>query len=264
MKYITLIEGWRNLEIDKAPYLFDGDEQVITSASVKTCLFKTVDEYIENLNFGRVDDKCFHLGLLPVPYVGNLQKSSVFILMLNPGFSLADYFEQNILDFKKYYKQNLYQENSDAEYPFLFLNPHLAWHPGFAYWHRKFSNILNELVKNKGISYLEALKLLSQNVACLELVPYHSKSFGAYSLTNKLPSIQAMLDFVHHVLLPKVKRDKAVIIVTRSGKFWDLPNHDNIIVYLKAEAQGAHLTIKSRGGKAIAKQIGLELNIKPT
>jgi len=101
------------------------------------------------------------------------------------------------------------------------------------------------------------LRHLAHNVACLELLSYHSKSFGTGALLNSLPSAQAMLAFVHKILLPKAKDNEATIIVTRSVKNWRLPKHKNIVIYESGETRSAHLTRKSRGGEAIAKRLGL-------
>jgi len=66
-----------------------------------------------------------------------------------------------------------------------------------------------------------------------------------------------MLEYVHDVLVPKARSNDATIIVTRSVHNWKLPKHNNIVVYEGGETRSAHLTLKSRGGKAIAKHLGL-------
>jgi hypothetical protein len=58
-------------------------------------------------------------------------------------------------------------------------------------------------------------------------------------------------------LLPKARDGKVIIVVTRSVKNWQLPQHKNIISYEGGETRSAHLTLKSRGGKAIANHLGL-------
>jgi len=59
-------------------------------------------------------------------------------------------------------------------------------------------------------------------------------------------------------LIPKAENDQAIIVVARGKRNWDLPRHKNILVYdRKGEARAARLSLKSRGGKAIANQLGL-------
>lgn len=251
-----LIKRWRECSLESPPYLFPDDKPEIINSIAKT--YWSFDEYTTSLEFGASSDNNLHIGLLPLPYVGNLAKASVFILMLNPGLSPGDYFaEQHNPEFRQAHIQNLKQRVDDDKYPFIFLNPRFAWHPGFGYWQRKFHAIIEAMAKRSGITYQEAMSKLAQSLACLELMPYHSKSFYAGALLNNLPSVQAMLTFVHEILLPKAKDSKALIIVTRSVKNWRLPEHKNIISYKGGETRSAHLTLTSRGGKAIALYFGL-------
>ena len=155
-----LIDGWRACRGRKSPYLFPGDNpQVMEFARV----FKSFDEYIESDIFGAKNDQSFHLGLLPIPYLGNLEMASVYILMLNPGLSPGDYHaEQNSEEYVEECKNNLHQDNKDSTFPFLFLNPKYAWHPGFEYWHKKLRDIILYLSDGLAIPYQAAMEILSQ------------------------------------------------------------------------------------------------------
>ena len=73
-------------------------------------------------------------GLLPMPFAGNFEKASIFVIMLNSGLSAGDYFaEQYRPEFWNAHIRNLRQENANDEFPLIFLNPQFAWHPGFEY-----------------------------------------------------------------------------------------------------------------------------------
>jgi hypothetical protein len=73
-----------------------------------------------------------HLGLIPVPYMGDLDHSSIFILMANPGLKNIDYYaEQENEELKKTLKNNLIQEDLDKEFPFACLNPKFSWYSGY-------------------------------------------------------------------------------------------------------------------------------------
>ncbi|MGQ3684573.1 MAG: hypothetical protein ACUBOA_06115 [Candidatus Loosdrechtia sp.] len=104
------------------------------------------------------------------------------------------------------------------------------------------------------------MSTLSKRLVCLELMPYHSKSFGTGSLLNKLPSVKAMRNYVVDVVIRKAMADKAIIIATRQVKMWRLPEHKNIVMYEGGETRSAHLTISSRGGQAIAKNLEIEID----
>ncbi len=243
-----LISGWRNCNLESPPYLFPDDIAHTTNGNFK--VFHSFDEYVFTNEFGLLSDKNLHTGLLPMPYIGNLEKATIFVLMLNPGLSAGDYFAEEQPEFRNAQIQNLRQENGSIEYPFIFLNPKFAWHPGFDYWHKKLDDVIKKLAKQSEITYQNAMSILAKNLVCLELFPYHSKSFGPDSLL-KLPSVNVMLSFVNNVLVPKVEDGKAIIIAARRVKNWELPKHKNIIAYKPSEARSAHLSLSSRGGTAI-------------
>lgn len=56
--------------------------------NVGKVILRSHREFIRHPAFG--DDSSLHLGLLPVPYQGNLSKADVFVIMLNPGLGLSD------------------------------------------------------------------------------------------------------------------------------------------------------------------------------
>jgi hypothetical protein len=262
-----LIKNWRKCEFECPPYFFPDDEPQIRNRF----FFPTFAKYVSSEEFGQSSDKSLHIGLLPIPFIGNLEKASIFVLMLNPGLSAGDYFaEQSMPKFREAQIRNLRQENSDDEYPFFCLNPQFAWHPGFEYWKKKFDNITGELAKHKGITYQQAMSKLAKNVVCLELFPYHSKRFPSVLSPKKLPSAVMIRNFVNERVLPKAINGEAIIIVTRGVKIWDLNlpkdknkniiipknKEGNIIVYKPSEARSAYLTKTSPGGKAILNYFG--------
>ena len=68
------------------------------------------EAFIGSERFGDHTDHRFHLSLLPVPYVGDLARADIFLLQLNPGFSLSDYQELRVPSFKRHLERNLRQE----------------------------------------------------------------------------------------------------------------------------------------------------------
>ncbi len=254
-----LIKGWRTCKSDNSPYLFPGDEFLLDKKYQQHWQnISSFKEYIESREFGSRTQKKLHLGLIPIPYLGNLKNATIFILMLNPGLAAGDFHaEENNDNYKKTLFENLYQNNLDNDYPFFALNPSFSWHPGFGYWHKKLGQVIRKLAHRRKTSHLEALSILAKDLACLELVPYHSKSFGAHSLINRLSSSKAMLEYVHDILVPQAILGKVLIIATRRGRDWKLPEHEKIIIYDRSESRASHLTPGSRGGEAILQHLGL-------
>jgi len=255
-----LVDKWKSCSIESPPFIFPGDEVLLDgSLRKRVSFFSTFQDYIGSKTFGLPTDQTLHLGLLPVPYVGNLQRASVFILMLNPGFSPGDYYaEQYSAEYREVLERNLRQENGSDRYPFFALDPRFAWHPGFQYWHRRLQGLARALALKDDIDYQDALAVLAKHIACLEYVPYHSKSFGLpTSVQTKLASVRSMTEYVHEYLVPRARIGQATIIVTRSSKAWGMPQHENIVVYEGGETRFASLSLNSRGGSAIAATLGL-------
>jgi hypothetical protein len=201
------------------------------------------------------DDGDFHFSLLPAPYVGNLAEADVFILLLNPGFSPGDYFgEYERTDFKEALKQNLKQEFSGVQYPFLYLDPRFCWHPGFRWWEAKLRKTLRHVAdaQHKG-NYLLALKAAPQRIASIELVPYHSRRFAGGKLEAKLESALSAKAWVRDCLIPRALDGELVIVATYK---WHLKNHrDHVVSLSRFQALAAPLTPTTKGGRLILAQL---------
>lgn len=249
----TFIKGWRACSFSEPPYVFPGDKELLDKHPNRVSKHLSFEDFVESDDFGPGAEKKLHLGLLPAPYSGNLDKASIFVLLLNPGFSPVDYYaEHKSKEFRDALLRNLRQENANDEYPFRSLDPQFSWRN--KYWTQKFQGILGKL--SQQMSYRDALKLLAHNVACIQFIPYHSKSFDLPSSVQKnLASSKAAVDYVKQVLEPRAAKKDALIIVARKGKKWGLTQSDNIIVYEGSETLSAHLTPGSRGGDAIIKHL---------
>jgi len=258
-----LVTRWRQCLLEIPPYFFPGDDEILTEDFAYATTFESFEEFTISDSLSRKSQPRFHLGLLPVPYVGNLNRASVFIFMLNPGFRPIDYFaQQYVEEYRLAAIRNLRQENADDEYPFIFLDPRFSWHSGFEYWQSRFSDLIEAIRKSGKLhssSYRSALRFLSQSVCCLELIPYHSRSLCFSKKLENLASVAAMRDYVQNILLPRAGSG-TLIIVARGNRYWGLPTEedsDKIVVYKGYETRYASLSLKSRGGKAIAKHLGL-------
>lgn len=253
MKELDIINLWKNLDYSKFPYVLEADKQYVNNNET-SLFYNSYEEYIKNIGKAKENPNKFHLGLLPIPYLGNIRTAKVLILMANPGFGPSDYKAEYGKDnFRESYIDNLRQE-VDGDFPFISLNPKYSWHGGFEYWEEKFSDTIDELMLRSGKSYLDILKFIANNVAVLELIPYHSKQ-GRF--ISDLPSSKMILDFVHTELVPRARKGEILIVVTRKIKEWgfkEIANEnqcENICVYDKTQARSAHLSKNSKGGKRI-------------
>lgn len=254
MKKVTgslpaLVEAWRACPLDARPFVLPGDRELLAADCKRW--FGSYDEFAESafqLSYARYREEMdnLQLGLIPAPYNGNLAKAKIFFLMLNPGFLPGNYFFEQVPEFRAARIACLRQENAAHEFPFTSFDPRFAWHPGALYWTKKFKPVLEELNTKPGRSYAAALKILSQGIAYLQHIPYHSAS-GPKGLHGELRSTQLAKQYVHDVLIPRAQADDALIVVVRKREAWNrgkeqFPTHKNIIQYRGVEARAGHLT----------------------
>lgn len=214
-----LIEFWTNLKKTQNLFVHPADNIDINKNYKDKYSY---DDYINNLKNLDVlkDDSKFHLSLIPIPYIGDIINAKIYILMLNPGFERLDYYaESKDNELKASLFNNLYQENLDPEYPFIFLNPKFLWHGGGRYYENRFKWLIE---KAQGDTYNKKLSQVAQKVAVLQYYPYHSKN----KPKQPLNSSKEIFNFVENELMPKAKKEEICII--RVWGWSDLEN-DNVI-----------------------------------
>lgn len=225
-------------------------------------LHKSWKSYISEKDFGRPHDRRLHLGLTPVPFTGDAENAKIILLLLNPGLEPADYYgEFEVAGFRERLIDNLHQDFSRRDYPFVYLDPEIAWHSGYRWWYGKFQGIIAEFAAFKGISYSEARWALARAVACVEMVPYHSVAFGiSEKIWKSLPSVRLARSYVREVLVPRARGRRILIVATRQVAGWDVAKSDNVILYEGPETRAAHLTPRSRGGRSILEFLGVPVS----
>jgi hypothetical protein len=122
-------------------------------------------------------------------------------------------------------------------------------HIGF---HSRLSALISAFAMRHNLSYGQSRQIFASEIASVELVPYHSKTFAfPAKLLTKLRSVQLVQNFVTDVLSPRARRGDCLIVVTRSSRYWGLKAARNIVLYEGSETRSAHLSPGSRGGDAI-------------
>ena len=254
-----LINFWRKSTLDGPLFAHPEDLPVLhqKGSSFIQNIPTSFDKFIEDPGF---DEPRLHLRLLPQPYSGNLRTAEIVVLLLNPGLTHSDYWgETRMATFRKRLKGNLWQSFEGVQFPFMWLDPEFCWHGGFIWWERKLREVINTIAREKFDGrYLDAMRDLSSKLVCLELVPYHSFSFGAHKLIYELPSVKIMREFVSEQLVPEAKNGELTMIATRQQKAWGLPDGEkHIVIYKGGHTRGASLSPNSEGGKAILRRYGI-------
>jgi hypothetical protein len=232
-----LITFWKNnIDFNSQCFLIEDDNNLI--GKYARC-FNTYYDYINSNEYG-LNNPIIHSGLLPGPYAGNIRKATIYLLLLNPGFSPIDYKAEEDQDYLTEIKNQLLQVKLNKNYPFFPLNPEYSWTGAGEWWNKKLSPIINELMSKKRISYKQACSIIAKKICSFELFPYHSKNF---SISNKilkvLPSVKIIVDSMQQFYN---NEDKLIIIMRKSG-FWynKKKNKKNIEIIFGGKSRAASL-----------------------
>ncbi len=248
---MDLLEVWNGWIPTDYPFLFPGDDALLDKKW--SAPFTSWESFYGDESFGARGDTRFHLSLVPVPFTGDLRTAKVVLLLLNPGLEADDYYgEFKVPGFRQRLIDNLRQDFSKTDYPFVYLDPSISWHSGYHWWHGKFQGLISSLSKDWGVTYADARRRFAKLVACVELVPYHSVTYGLPGkIRRALRSVVLARDHVQSVLRPRCETGEALIVVTRQTSAWGLSESLNTVMYSASEARAAYLTPSSRGGGRI-------------
>jgi hypothetical protein len=128
-------------------------------------------------------------------------------------------------------------------------------------WERRLRPLARILAQQKYQGfYLDAVRELSQRIAVIELVPYHSVTFHEHRLVRFLRSTTRAREFVHEHLLQRAKAGRALIVVMRKVSAWGFSHEqklDGVVVYPSGLARGSSLAANSPGGMKILARLGI-------
>lgn len=254
------------MPLGKPPFIHPEDLPVVQhhAAELLTEPPANFRQFLASKRFGDFSDHRFHFLLLPIPYLGDLNRADIFVLQLNPGFNLNNYYaEWNVPAFRRRVERNVRQELDGVEFPFYSLDPDLCWYTGYQWWEGKRRDIAATIAnrKYKG-RYFDALRELSQRIAVIELVPYHSIAFKEHRLVRRLPSTARARDLVQSNLLKRAASGQVLVIAMRKVAAWGLAaiKHPGVVRYAAAQSRSASLRSTFLGGRAILQRFGIDLS----
>lgn len=196
------------------------------------------------------EESPLHTSLVPIPFVGNLKKARVVMLLLNPGLSETDYFgERQVTGFRERLLENL-KQTEGQNYPFLPLDPSLSWHSGNRYWQNKLGPIITNAAIRWGCTNGEARQRVSHRVAALELVPYHSCSYRlSGTVEAALASVKLARRYLLETLVPRAMSGEVLLVAMRKVNVWAIPPETlNVVSFSGGAARGAHLGVNNLDG----------------
>ena len=147
-----------------APFVLGADADLLKSYS--SVMYRSWGEAMRASDFYVPDkgrDRRLHLGLIPIPFMGDLLNASIYVLMTNPGVTRDDYREYERPAFRRALLANLKQERLDGFLPFPYLDPQFDWHDGFKYWDKEhgLERTIGELARVRGMSEPEGRAMVT-------------------------------------------------------------------------------------------------------
>jgi hypothetical protein len=259
-----LLDFWVRCELLDSPYVHPEDLPILRQdeAGNSTVMPGDFRSFVHSPLFGYFGDTRFHLSLIPQPFGGRLHTADIIIFLLNPGFSYQDYYgEYQVPGFRERLIRVVKRNSDDAEFPFIWLDPEICWHGGFIWWERRLREVIAVIAKKEfGGRYLDALRSLSRRLAHVELVPYHSPSFKAHWLIEKLPSAQAAKAFAKRAAASAFKSEKTIIVPRQAAQWGITESSSHVVLYEGGLTPGASLGVNTPGGKAILARYGIEVS----
>jgi hypothetical protein len=236
MKSTDIVNYWKKLP--KTPPFIHPDDHIphsdlVQFASARKALFDDRVYFEEKAGF--------HSGLLPSPYIGDLARARIVVLLLNPGFSPLDYKAEEDSKYLQAQKENLIQEFPIGRRRFFPLDARFAWTGAGEWWRKKLKPIV-EVFRENGVTLSEALDILSDNLVAIEYWPYHSRSNSLRAKNlDACNSHKIAAAFVHSYYLERSPESRPLIVVLRAANRWNIKKSSNVIIFEKKFAQSASL-----------------------
>ncbi|WP_413870926.1 hypothetical protein [Albidovulum sp.] len=246
----ALVEFWSAFAPSEPPHIHPADAEYLEQSGRTMSHVEARDfgSFIRSPDFGKWNGR-FHLSLLPAPYLGDLDRADIFLLLINPGVALQSYLEQADGRYLELWERTIHQRLDGTAFPNYTVDPANAWCGAYQWWEKKFRRIACELVQSTSQpSYMSALREISRRVAAIELNPYHSISRPNLKPLAQLPSTIAARKFVASDLLPRAAEGRAIVVVTRARADWGIDgNVKGVHVYDNTQARSASFSLPING-----------------
>jgi len=195
--------------------------------------------YVKSYNLrAKSDRKLYVDNFTPIPWVGNLHKAKVIIVMLNPGMSeLPKQLHDERVE-RPYLVSNLRQNKN----PLLFyLNPKLRETGGGIYWRRRFKSFVENVFDNPEDGYDK----IARQICIVQIIAYHSRK-NPSSIRSKLPSARAIREWILEEV--KLKRRK-VLVIRGYNDIWPKikPSNTSKLIICKGKLSMRNLSFNPTG-----------------
>jgi hypothetical protein len=161
---------------------------------------------INDLNYpkyiNRKPDYRLKFEAFPEPYSGNIRTAKVICLLLNPGFDKTDITTN--FDNEYWVREIRANLTHKAEYPFLYLSPHLKDTGGYKWWAAKL-----KFLEQAGVTRNE----LTNGLMSIQFLAYHSKKYK-----HSKPYLPSQ-EYQFYLVQEAMRLNKTIIIMRARTKW---------------------------------------------
>ncbi|WP_395051491.1 hypothetical protein [Flavobacterium sp.] len=164
-----------------------------------------------------------HTQIMPAPFMGDVIKAPIVILMLNPGYTKEEDKVGYYSKYKDWWKNEVQHIQTKYNFPFFALEEEYS--KSSPYW----------VTKLKPLTLISTNEKVAKNICNIQFFPYHTEKyrnihknlFMEEGFDNYLPSQKYNFQLVKNAMARN-----AIIIITRSKKMWlkaipELANYEN-------------------------------------
>lgn len=193
------------------------------------------------------DRWAIHKDLRPVPYLGDLRRADIVLLLLNPQVHLDDYLTNADERFRARLEDTLGQPNREFASPCLALDVAYWWTSWFRWYEPRLREPVLEAARYRKCSYLEVLSELAQRTAILQLLPYYGNQGGSIPMRiiNSFDSSKYAREAAAEIIRTSADQDRFVVMWWAAEQ-WGLGLEEN-----------DHFRILKRGRQQIGKKEAL-------
>jgi hypothetical protein len=224
-----LIDFWKDFDANSTRDQYIHEQDKLLPSSRNSESRSSMETFFANIVSVEANQG-FHCSLRPVPYLGNLKKADMFILLLNPVVGYSDYGTDARAEFRDALVQNIHQNFEGDGGRCLALDPQFWWSSWFSWYEKMLRTTISKYAEDAKKTYLDALDDLSRRLAIIELVPYYSLNSDKVNvrLVEELKSAQAAKEAAQE-LVHRAAYGEALVVVRWGRRLWEIEPGENVV-----------------------------------
>ena len=200
-------------------------EEINEEGFNKNYVLKEEQSIVEKFNQKNNNDLFkIHTEIMPAPFMGDVDKAPVVILMLNPGYTKEEDRVGYYNKYKDWWKMEIQHIHKFPDLPLFCLDEEYA--KSSDYWIKKL----------KPLTSVSSNEKVARTICKIQFFPYHTEKYK--NIYSNLLTEEGFGDYLpsqkyNFQLVMNAMNRNAIIIITRSKKMWfkaipELEKYENL------------------------------------